>query len=246
MPNWVKNIVTVSEDTMNKIKEKYFTDGVLDFNKIIPMPKSLDLTEGNITERAIYYAYICKDDKNKKEIENILKSTKVYGYKNYWEELQHYKKLNHFKDIDDCASDYKPNNDERKLNIKNLEDLGDMYIHNMKEYGVATWYDWRVNNWGSKWGAHDFSYNKTTMIFSIAWTTTIQIFEKLAEEFKNDRIEIRYADECYSNYNNGSIIFENGIGHFATELDEDFAAEVWEEEIEKEENQKDITDEMFD
>ena len=29
MPNWVKNIVNVSEDTMNKIKEKCFTDGVL-------------------------------------------------------------------------------------------------------------------------------------------------------------------------------------------------------------------------
>lgn len=44
MPNWVKNIVRTSEDTMKNIKEKYFTDGILDFNKIIPMPKSLELT----------------------------------------------------------------------------------------------------------------------------------------------------------------------------------------------------------
>lgn len=29
MPNYVKNIVTVSEETMNKIKEKYFKGGIL-------------------------------------------------------------------------------------------------------------------------------------------------------------------------------------------------------------------------
>ena len=39
MPNYVKNIVTVSEETMNKIKEKYFKRGILSFDKIIPMPK---------------------------------------------------------------------------------------------------------------------------------------------------------------------------------------------------------------
>ena len=39
MPNYVKNIVTVSEETMNKIKEKYFKMGILSFEKIIPMPK---------------------------------------------------------------------------------------------------------------------------------------------------------------------------------------------------------------
>ena len=68
MPNWVKNVVTVSEDTMNKIKEKYFVNGELDFNKIIPMPKSLELVEGSITEQSIYYSILKKDEEKRKEI----------------------------------------------------------------------------------------------------------------------------------------------------------------------------------
>lgn len=245
MPNWVKNIVTVSEDTMNKIKEKYFTDGVLEFNKVIPMPKTLELTDGSITNIAIYYAYICKDGENKKKIENILKDATTFSYKNYWEEIQRYKELGHFNNIYKEANEYEPDEEARQLNLNTLEELGDMYIHNIKEYGVTTWYNWCVDNWGTKWEPDDFACNKTTMIFCTAWATPEPIFEKLSEEFPNEYIEVKYADECYSNYNNGMMSYKNGIENYETELDEDFAAEVWDEEIIKE-DEKDITDEMLD
>lgn len=245
MPNWVKNIVNVSEDTMNKIKEKCFTDGVLDFNKIIPMPKTLDLPEGSITDRAIYYAYIKKDVKTKKEIKKILQGTSDFIYKNYWNELENYKKLGHFDNIQDSAKNFKASDYEKDLNIHTLEELGDMYIQNIKEYGYTSWYNWRIDNWGTKWNATDFSCNKTTMIFYTAWATPEAIFEKLSEMFPNRFIEIKYADECYSNYNNGIITYENGLEQYESEMDEDFSAEVWDEEIENENDKKDIADEMY-
>ena len=66
MPNYVKNIVTVSEETMNKIKEKYFKMGILSFEKIIPMPKRLHLIDGYITDASIYYTWSKKSEIERK------------------------------------------------------------------------------------------------------------------------------------------------------------------------------------
>lgn len=56
MPNWVKNIVRFgcSSEKMDEIKKAITDDkGNLDFDKIIPMPKTLNLTSGTISERAL-------------------------------------------------------------------------------------------------------------------------------------------------------------------------------------------------
>ena len=59
MPNWVTNKIRVGADPdqMNKILNAIkYDDGQLgsfDFNKLIPQPESLDVTDGGITEAAI-------------------------------------------------------------------------------------------------------------------------------------------------------------------------------------------------
>lgn len=236
MPNWVRNVVTVSEDTMNKIKEKYFTEGVLDFEKINPMPKTLNLEEGSITERAIYYSFSKKSAEKRYEIINLLSKTEAILEKNYWDKIERYIRLGRFKDIEKYAKEYVPDNVARVLGINTFEELGDMYINNIKQYGHISWYDWCIENWGTKWGVSEFSCNKDTMIFDTAWATPEPIFERLSKEFPDDYIEIKYADECYSNYNNGQLIFKDGLIESNIELDEEFAAEVWEETIENEEH----------
>lgn len=227
MPNWVRNVVTVSEDTMNKIKEKYFTNGILDFNKIIPMPKTLNLTDGSITEEAIYYAFLQKDKGKQDEIIKILSEKKEFMYDNYWDKLKEYNANGNFQEVYQKAKRFIADEEASKLNITSLEQLGDTYINNIKEYGSPTWYDWCVENWGTKWGVAGFSYNETTMIFDTAWVTPEPIFEKMSKELPNDLIEVKYADECYANYNNGILTFKNGLEDSKEELDEDFAAEVW-------------------
>lgn len=246
MPNWVKNIVRTSEETMTKIKEKYFTDGILDFNKIIPMPKTLELTEGGITETAIFYSLTKKDERERKEIIELLKNKDETLYKNYWDKLKHYYNLGYFKDIEKKARTYIPEDIEKELNIKTLEELGDTYIKNIKDYGSTSWYDWCVENWGTKWDATRCESDQNTIIFETAWATPEPIFEKLSEEFPNEIIQVEYADECYSNDNNGKLYFQYGVCFNSIELDEDFAAEVWDKEIKKDNLEKDITDEMFD
>ena len=245
MPNWVKNVVTVSKDTMNKIKEKYFSEGVLDFEKISPMPRTLELEDGSITDIAIYYSILQKDEKEREKIINLLTKTDDLLDKNYWAKLKSYIDAGRFKNIEKYAKDYEPDNYAFDLGINTLEELGDMYINNIKEYGHATWYDWCVENWGTKWGVSRFSCNENTMIFETAWSTPEPIFEKLSQEFPDDYIELKYADECYSNYNNGHLTFNDGLIDANIELDEDFAAEIWDETIENEEKEIDIVDDLF-
>ena len=137
---------------------------------------------------------------------------------------------------------------EKELNISNLEELGDAYINNRKEYGKTTWYDWAIENWGTKWEATEIGCDKNTIIFDTAWSTPEPIFEKLSELLPDEYIEVKYADECYSNYNNGILIFKNGLIGYNEELDETFATEVWTKELlsnEKEIENKDIIDDMY-
>lgn len=242
MPNWVKNIVTVSKSTMLEIKEKYFTDGELDFNKIIPMPSSLDLTEGSITDASIFYAYSRKDKKTQEKIKEILENINDDYYGDYWKKINNFNNDNYIRKVENIAKSFDPKKDAEGLNINTLEELGDIYLKNIEDYGAATWYDWRIKNWGTKWEVSRFICNDTTMIFETAWSTPEPIFYKLSKKFPDAIIEVRFADECFSNYNNGYIKYNNGIIENKYELDEDFSAKVWNEELES----KDITDEMFD
>lgn len=240
MPNWVKNIVRTSEKTMQKIKEKYFENGILDFNKVIPMPETLNLTEGSITDTAIFYAMSKKDMNKQKEIFKILKSKKEYTYGNYLKKLQRYCEMGSFKHIEKQADEFEPDTNAQKLQITSLEQLGDTFIQNIQKYGSPTWYDWCIENWGTKWGVTRFACNNTTMIFETAWSIPENIFDKLASEFPHDTIEVSYADEDYSSHNNGILTYYNGSCEYDTCLHEDFIEDVWCEKIDNNENSKDI------
>lgn len=133
---------------------------------------------------------------------------------------------------------------EKELDIHNLEELGDAYINNIKQYGYVTWYEWSINNWGTKWDVYeDFKCNERTMIFETAWSIPEPIFKKLSEEFPNDFIEIEFADEDVYSDNNGKIIYQDGLATISSNLGEEFAMEIWNKKLD---NEKDIVDEMFD
>ena len=59
MPNHVTNIIKLSGDDkriaqmLDEIKSDDLGIGTLDFNKVIPMPESLDIQSGSMTERGL-------------------------------------------------------------------------------------------------------------------------------------------------------------------------------------------------
>ena len=56
MPNWTYNTITASKKVISKIKKELTNEeGGLDFNKLIPMPESLNVTAGSSNDKDAYY-----------------------------------------------------------------------------------------------------------------------------------------------------------------------------------------------
>ena len=73
------------------------------------------------------------------------------------------------------------------------------------------WYDWRIQNWGTKWNAYEYvkTGNENELYFLTAWSAPKEIYESLTKKFPNLTIEVDYADENMG-YNCGKMVFENG------------------------------------
>ena len=211
MPNHVANRIQFYGDkndinkVFNLIKGE---ESCIDFDKIIPMPKSLNLTSGGHQDEAIQYALYKKPAAEKIKIQAALTLkrcdfygsyfNKAYSIKRDTEELQKY--ANEFEEkLKSGKKDVFDEVDYEGLGIKTFEDLGNAYINNILAYGYDTWYDWRCAIWGTKWGAYDEYIDKDNNIieFNTAWSCPFPILEKLAEICYEHKVEFsgEWADE---------------------------------------------------
>jgi hypothetical protein len=67
---------------------------------------------------------------------------------------------------------------------------GRKQIEAYNETGFYDWYDWSIENWGTKWNSYRFAVNyevegELSFCFDTAWSFPIPIFTKLAEMFPN-------------------------------------------------------------
>lgn len=201
MPNHVKNVLKFKNLKKGQIdilinNLTTIEDGqrCFDFNKIIEMPDSLMLVSGTLENFAIEYVemqdnelHLDKKEKLEKRNEDFIKDIKENKY------------------INEYSKTY------QKYNINNLYDLGKLYLNNKKEYGVTSWYDWCIENWGTKWNAYDQSTEEgktfVKFIFSTAWSMPKPIYDKLRE--LNLNFEVKYADEDIG-YNCGIYSYIDG------------------------------------
>lgn len=237
MPNYVQNILKIKNvKNIDNLIEKFTSKNdegkdYFDFNKIIPRPERLNLTEGSITDEAIKYALYKMPIEQRNFILNRINRT----FK--WLESDDINELNKTKER--FENELKNNNkddleyiDYAKFGIKSFEDLGNAYINNIIDYGYATWYDWSIENWGTKWGAMENKIikgkNYIKFYFETAWSTPLPIFEELSNIIDND-MEIWYADEDIGN-NCGKIYYTNKEEIIEyKEDDREFANRVWRE-----------------
>lgn len=133
MPNWCWNTLKLNKKHIDLVLNN---KGVVDFNIIRPMPESLDVIDGSLTETAIR---VYK--------EGISPSPE--------DELQYEKELaNHGKEKYSSVTDY------MVKHCRTLYDLGKTYVLNELNYGARTWWDWRNKYWGTKWNASDNDVSK--------------------------------------------------------------------------------------
>lgn len=187
MPNWVTNElkVRVKDETQRQIVKSWINeDGEFDFNKIIPMPETLEMTSGSIEDEAITY-YVTERltkapsrTKLKKYISNLFSKN--------WP-LTVYKRLK--KKISEMTDDVYAKNGEGKpdTTLDDLYKMGEAYVTNIKKYGCSTWYDWCRRFWGTKWNACDTSIEEDeesiTIHFNTAWNSPDPVLAEIINKW---------------------------------------------------------------
>lgn len=227
MPNHVRNKIEFrcSEERLAEVldaicyqdsdKNEFTGRGSVDFNRIIPMPVSLDIESGSITDSAIAY-YLTERltiPYARTDLQKFIKNCFSYDWP---------------KEVCERLKEQVKKDSQEKLD--KLYEMGKQYIFNIKNYGFATWYDWCRANWGTKWNSYDGYADGNIVEFSTAWSSPEPIIAKIAEMFPDVEISHEWADEDIGR-NCGSALYENGeffIEHYPTEEDAtDFALSVW-------------------
>ena len=84
---------------------------------------------------------------------------------------------------------------------------------NIKKYGYADWYDWRIAHWGTKWDVADLyvlgrKEDETIFRFDTAWAPPLRAFEKIASMYPELRFELEYEEPGMGFF--GKAVYEDG------------------------------------
>lgn len=237
MPNWVENNVCFTakkKDLLDMLEKISFNDaplGTLDFNKVIPMPPSLNIESGSMTDLSIVYYASERLTKPVEDIRDIpaVKHNVANSFSNDWV-AEVYKRCKEWEE--------RGEGDKMYAN-------GMVYVNNYDKYGCTTWYDWCIRNWGTKWNLSREDGGETpqwddlpddaeceyNMTFQTAWSTPSPVMLRLSELFPEINIEVKFADEDLG-VNCG--LYELYGGEILEDCDKDgsdeafeFACEVW-------------------
>lgn len=245
MPNHVQNILKfkgITQEEMKKVISGIDDNGkeiLFDFNQIIPMPKTLNITSGGYQNQYIQAYLDSLSSSERFEISNKLKEIKDTYYKNYYARIIEYSHEISKEDLINMKSNYKK--DYANINPKSIIDVGKCYIDNLLNYGADTWYEWSCNHWGTKWNAYKVSIEDSSdtnydgeITFQTAWSSPFPIFQELAKKLPNVFFDLLYADEDYCGDNYGHFQFQNEE-LYEIEIQEDsikFSCDVWDDSYE--------------
>ena len=232
MPNHIQSNLKFicDEERLREILEaiKYESDsesedvgyGTIDFQKIIPMPEALDIECGSRTDSSVELyltsinpdaSYFGTDKMEKAEFDSLvtrlsLECAHPYDYKLSQNDIN--EKLKYLKNPQE-----------------NIE-YGKQVVSNILNYGVPTWYEWRIANWGTKWNSYSNFYEGGSILnFQTAWSAPKAVLLKLSEMYPDVTMELEYADEDIGS-NCGRAVFCEG------ELQEMYYPETRKEAIE--------------
>lgn len=79
-------------------------------------------------------------------------------------------------------------------------------------YGYPSWYEWRLDKWGTKWNAYEINTEGATdnfIEFDTAWAAPHPVIKRLAECFPDVEMIHTWADENTS-YNCGERRYQGG------------------------------------
>lgn len=221
MPNHVVNHISLHGDPaqirsmLKAIKSDEHGVGSVDFNKINPMPESLSINAGSQTDRGLkayrdfidVYTFGRSEEDALKALENIPIESEELFLR-------------------------------QRTDIRRDEwELGKTAWNNIRQHGAPTWYDWRIQNWGTRCDAYAYEENAIDyqegdmLYFQTAWTAPHPVLEKLTEMFPDIELEHEWADEDIGQ-NCGRYSYKGGerIEEYFPESQKEaieFACRVW-------------------
>jgi hypothetical protein len=199
MPNHISNILTIEGDAKRVAQIKSDIISVdedrnirhIDFNKIVPMPESLNITSGSSTSNGIAILEY--------RAGNATKINEIMGYA--W--------ATEFATPEDLI------NHMIEKGTANLEEA-QKALDNGRLYGHLDWYSWSNANWGTKWNAYDTNENENGDIyFQTAWSNPLPVMEALSRKYPDVVFRVRFADEDFGHnvgeysLGNGEVVSEN-------------------------------------
>lgn len=231
MPNFVKNKIIVTKENLKIIKNKYIrlNEETLkyefDFNLVIKRPSSLDIEYSSKSIKAlqIYLTYINP---------NIL----YYGSEEVKYSLNEFNMLlNRIKEKGYINKEYIISEEEinKVKDIKNLLELGKIQIDNLYKYDSINWYDWSIENWGTKWNSDNLEICENYITFETAWSPSINVILEMSKQNEGIKFAYLYSDEnigCNTGYllvSNGKIDFKGNFKDFSIDAYK-LAFDLWE------------------
>lgn len=200
MPNHVTNIIEIKGNParikalFEAVKNDEYGLGSIDFNKLTPMPLELDIEEGSRTTRGL------------KAYKDFIE---VYTFNGKKEDFD---LLNIPEKSEQAFLRVRPDID------RTAWDLGKQAFRNEQKYGAATWYKWRIRNWGTKWNAYGYEagvhFDGKTLQFLTAGSPPQPVIAKLSEMYPDLDFIHQFASEdigvnCGEDeYHNGSLCGE--------------------------------------
>lgn len=213
MPNHIQNRLQVIgynsevQKVLNHIRGKNSDGGEIqiDFNKIKPMPKSLNIVHHSGVEM---WVKICT---GQIDFASLFRPTGASG-----SEMFKGEKLDALLNRMSAQTAMEHLTGERKGNVKDFSESDfDTFVQalkNVRDFGFMSWYDWSIENWGTEWNAYsqnDSRNTADTIYFQTAWSSPIELIRQLSAMFPMVKIAFTYADED-SGSNAGKILFESG------------------------------------
>lgn len=175
MPNYCYNSLQITgpkellQDFRNKYTVKDEDGEHFDFEKVIPMPKALDVEENSSANR----------------VYDLL-----YGFPQYKSNLAQVENLVHMsflnKELEESGKTPEELVEEILKHSPTAKQEAEQYHSNVQKYGAKTWYDWRIENWGTKWNSMGGSISEDEISlyidFDTAWSPCTPVVKKLIED----------------------------------------------------------------
>lgn len=216
---YITNLVEFSgepvaiQNMLIAIRDEKYGLGTIDFNKLIPMPESLNIECGSRTDKGLK-AY--RDFISVYTLENGITGLDLLHIPKQSEDA--------FLRI---RTDIQPDEWE----------LGRQAFQNQLQYGAPTWYEWSIQNWGTKWNAcgyeagTDYGTNCKALWFKTACDAPVPVIEELARRFPEVDLTHRWAGDVIG-HNCGMHEYSAGVRteEFFPDGQKDqidFALDVW-------------------